>query len=242
MNTFRGGRFGRNALAGLLATAFAAVPLAGQTPSRSGPGIERAEGGAPSNVREPMTQYSDEDELLDNAPGSASPTDLSTSRATSPAEYPRPADQPETSPDAPVYNALVMCHASGRSCTACHYVSRGEVVGTRPLRFGAFNVRNTTGETLNYQLRWGESGRYKRCELSPGKVATHYVEYDAEGDKQSLQPYVRFDSDLTARAVEADLRLAIPLATPHYEFGNDFRFELDGEQIKLKVYHRGREK
>jgi hypothetical protein len=58
--------------------------------------------------------------------------------------------------------------------------------------FGTFTVKNDTQNVvINYQVRWGDDGKWVSYKLMPGEKRHHYHKLD--GDRRHPWPYVRFN-------------------------------------------------
>jgi hypothetical protein len=55
---------------------------------------------------------------------------------------------------------------------------------------GAFTISNNTGNTLYYQVRWGNT-QWQNVTLGSGRALMHYHPLDYNG--RAPQPYIRFD-------------------------------------------------
>ena len=69
----------------------------------------------------------------------------------------------------------------GTSCADC------------PNYSGAFSIENSTGVTIHYQVKWGESRPWKSITLNTGQVETHSYPLGEDPHAKVLIPYVRFD-------------------------------------------------
>jgi hypothetical protein len=57
---------------------------------------------------------------------------------------------------------------------------------------GMFSVRNPTGATIRYSVRWGSDGDWERHTLAPGQASRHW--YKLDRNDRAPAPYVRFDN------------------------------------------------
>ena len=78
----------------------------------------------------------------------------------------------------------------GTSCADC------------PSYSGAYSIENTTGVTINYQIRWGDNHPWQSIALRSGTIETHSYPLGSDPHAQVPTPYVRFDHIGGDRAVE----------------------------------------
>ncbi len=69
----------------------------------------------------------------------------------------------------------------GHSCADC------------PSYKGAFSIKNDTGVTIHYQVRWGNRQPWKKMILENGHTLTHSYPLGEDRNKAVPTPYVRFD-------------------------------------------------
>ena len=70
----------------------------------------------------------------------------------------------------------------GTSCADC------------PSYSGAFSIENQTGQTINYQVRWGQNSRWKNIVLRSGHIETHKYPLGDNPNGRAPAPHVRFDN------------------------------------------------
>jgi hypothetical protein len=68
----------------------------------------------------------------------------------------------------------------GTSCADCSSSNKA-----------AFSLRNNTGVTLSYQVKWGPNGQWKEVTLEDGYTNTHSYVLNNKGE--FFRPYVRYD-------------------------------------------------
>ena len=69
----------------------------------------------------------------------------------------------------------------GTSCADC------------PNYSGAFSIENSTGVTLQYQVKWGSEHQWKLITLASGHTETHSYPLGDDRRGKAPTPYVRFD-------------------------------------------------
>jgi hypothetical protein len=77
--------------------------------------------------------------------------------------------------------------------TACVLASGAAEAATR---YGVVCVHNRTNQTINFQVKWADVGRWDSYALSPGGNRWFSHRYDEAGENRSPRLLVRFDSDL----------------------------------------------
>ena len=99
---------------------------------------------------------------------------------------------------------------------------------------GAFSLRNGTGVTIRYQVRWGD-GEWQRKILESGYTLTHRHPLDAS--QRAPTPYVRFDrfggdSAYTEKEYRMEFRAVGPRGGTAKPYA--FRYAADGRNLDIK--------
>lgn len=61
-------------------------------------------------------------------------------------------------------------------------------------------VGTETGETVNFQARWGDDGAWSAKSIAPGKWQILTYPYDYPGENRSPALQIRFDDDLSSKS------------------------------------------
>jgi|GraSoiStandDraft_5_1057265.scaffolds.fasta_scaffold72808_2 hypothetical protein len=75
---------------------------------------------------------------------------------------------------------------------------KAEPIGTScadcPSYSGAFSINNQTGQTIKYQVRWGQKNNWKNIVLENGRIETHSYPLGDNPNGRAPAPHVRFDN------------------------------------------------
>ncbi|MGC9505032.1 hypothetical protein [Baaleninema sp.] len=65
-------------------------------------------------------------------------------------------------------------------------------------RFALTCVGTETGDTINFQARWGSNDTWESYSVRPGRWAMFTHDYDYPGENRSPQFQIRYDDDLSS--------------------------------------------
>ena len=65
-------------------------------------------------------------------------------------------------------------------------------------QFALTCIGTETGDTVNFQYRWGPDGEWRTTRVQPGKWQAISYRYRYEGENRAPQLEVRFDDDMTS--------------------------------------------
>lgn len=65
-------------------------------------------------------------------------------------------------------------------------------------QFSLTCIGTETGDTINFQYRWGPDGEWRTTRVQPGKWQAISYRYRYEGENRAPQLEVRFDDDMTS--------------------------------------------
>jgi hypothetical protein len=102
-------------------------------------------------------------------------------------------------------------------------------------RFAMTCVENRTNVTLNYSIRWGNSGAWQPTSVGPGRRLSHTWEYAPGHVGQHPPLHVSFDDDLSGRVKQRRYRLdayRAPQKTDCVRYGREYHFRYDGSAKK----------